>query len=411
MPKTTSGHQWEQGFRAGVRADKPGWTVSNVNGRIGLRWRPTDGRKPASIVLPLKWEKGNQARGVLLINQIAKLIETGKHDTLKGALADAQAGSTSMRRSLDWHSVAESLRRSLMEGRNEILPQTWARNYKPYINKAVDLLGSEKSITDGHSLLSATLSWWTGKPASRAACCIALRNLTEHAIARHGAASCWKIDKASIRELKGRARKKRTDATLSDNELLYLIDGIEHRNPLWANVIRLLTLYGLRPVELQYLKPKARGNGQSAVWCSYNKNCGGVLTDPRWLEPCPLTNEGGEVQQWNLAGAMAANLLELPLGRNGEPRLLNGHYCRNFLEEQPEWLELKELCEAKGEWLRVYTFRDSYSLRCHRHGIEIGAVARAMGHSIAVHSRSYPWASTETTTSAFAAAFQSRSVG
>ena len=59
----------------------------------------------------------------------------------------------------------------------------------------------------------------------------------------------------------------------------------------------------------------------------------------------------------------------------------------------------------RGLWLRGYSFRDSYSLRCHRHGIEIGAVAHAMGHSVAVHSSSYRWASVATTAAAFERAF------
>ncbi|MFM8278570.1 MAG: hypothetical protein ACKN89_16570 [Cyanobium sp.] len=33
-------------------------------------------------------------------------------------------------------------------------------------------------------------------------------------------------------------------------------EAIEARNPQWANVIRLLTQYGLRPVELQHLSAK-----------------------------------------------------------------------------------------------------------------------------------------------------------
>jgi integrase len=405
MPKTTSGEAWEQGFRSAIRADKPGWTVSNVNGRVGLRWRPVDGGKAQSLVLPLDWSKANQDRAILLVNRIAKAVLTGQHDTLRGALDEAQDASNTMRKAVDWPAAAAGLRTALMTGRNEILPATWKANYQPYIDEALRLLATDKGITDGHGLLQAVLVKWTGKAPSRAACCIALRNFTDHAIARHHAAACWKIDRTSIKELKGKTPKKRVKATLDDSELLYLIDGVERRNPGWANVLRLLALYGLRPVELQHLTPKRREDGSIGLWCSYNKNCGGALTDARWLEPCPVANGAGEVQQWNLAGALAAGLLELPLGKDGKPRVLNGHYVEQFLRIQPEWKELKARCEARGEWLRGYSFRDSFSLRCHRRGIELGAVAQAMGHSIAVHSSSYRWASAATTAAAFADAF------
>jgi hypothetical protein len=89
------------------------------------------------------------------------------------------------------------------------------------------------------------------------------------------------------------------------------------------------------------------------------------------------------------------------LGIDGKHRELNGHYVEQFLRRQPEWQELKDRCEARGEWLRSYSFRDSYSLRCHRYEIEVGAVAASMGHSVAVHSSSYRWASEATTAAAF----------
>jgi hypothetical protein len=55
--------------------------------------------------------------------------------------------------------------------------------------------------------------------------------------------------------------------------------------------------------------------------------------------------------------------------------------------------------------LRPYAFRDSYSLRCHRFGVEMGAVSMAIGHSLAVYSNSNRWASQATTAAAFDAAF------
>ena len=97
-----------------------------------------------------------------------------------------------------------------------------------------------------------------GHPVSRqdSPCCIALRNFTEHAVTRHRQPSCWQISGTSIKELRGCPAPKRVKATLEDQELLTLIDAIEARNPQWANVIRLLTQYGLRPVELQHLSAK-----------------------------------------------------------------------------------------------------------------------------------------------------------
>lgn len=407
MPRIAAGAPWEQGFRAAVRTSKPGWTVSDSRGRVMLKYRPVGRGAQQAVVLPLDWSPTNTDKALLLINRIVKEVLSGQQESLRGALEIAQAGSNTMKKPVDWDAAAEGLRKALMTGRNEILPQTWKANYQPFVAEALRLLRSNRAILDGHDLLQSALTKWAGKAASRSACCIALRNFTDHAIARHHAAACWRIDPATIKELRGKAPKRRTKATLEDQELIDLIEGIGRRNTEWANILRLLAVYGLRPVELQFLQPKCRDDGSLGLWCAYSKNCGGALTDPRWLEPCWLLDATGAALRWNLAGAMNAGLLELPVGSDGEPRDLNGHYVEMFLKRQPEWKELKRKCQARGEWLRGYSFRDSFSLRCHRQKIEVGAIARAMGHSLDVHARSYRWASDGQTAAAFAMAFQS----
>ena len=407
MAKTSGGAAWERGFRAAVRAGKPGWTVLNNRGRMLLVWRPVGTKEKHTVALPVDWLPGETNRALLLINKIAKLVLTGEQDTLKGALAVAQDSSGTMRRKLDWTVVVEGLRSSLQRGRNEIQDSSWAANYQRYCEEAIKVIQTGDA-TDGYLLLKEVLKRWEGKPPSRDACCIALRNLTDHAIARHGAALCWRIDRATIVELKGKAAKKRIKATLNDSEMLALIEGVASRNPEWANVLRLLCLFGLRPVELQHLQPKKRDDGSLGLWCSYEKNCGGTLTNQRWLEPLPIADIDGNPVQWHLIELLHAGLLELPLGNDGHPRSLNGHYVEQFLKRQPEWKALKQQCEALGEWLRPYSFRDSFSLRGHRQNVEVGAIADAMGHSLQVHCRSYRWASSETTRAAFAGAFTTR---
>ena len=54
-----------------------------------------------------------------------------------------------------------------------------------------------------------------------------------------------------------------------------------NRNTRWANVLRILTLFGLRPIELQYLTPNTREDGSLGLWCSYEKTCGGSQTAQR----------------------------------------------------------------------------------------------------------------------------------
>lgn len=403
MPKTAAGEPWEIGFRAAVRADAIGWTASNHNGKIRLEHRPPGTGSKQSVVLPLSWESANTNKALLLINQIRKVIAKGDAATLKPALVIAQGSSTTMKPALDWQVVADDLRDALMTGRNEILATTWRDNYQPYITEALRLIAAGEAV-DGHSLLKSTLAKWTGKAPSRQACAIALTNLVDQAIGRHHAPRCWTITKADKRELVGKKPKRREKAVLTDSELVFLIDGIASRNPRWANVIKVLTLFGLRPIELQHLVPNQQQDGSRGIKCTYEKTCGGSSTDPRQLQPCWLQDTDGSAIRWNLIELMHAGLLELPLGNDGEPRQLNGHYVEQFLKRQPEWKQLKQVCEARGEWLRTYSFRDSYSARAHRQRVEVGAICDAMGHDLAAHSRAYRWSTEASTAAAFAGA-------
>ena len=107
MPRTAAGTPWEQGLRAAVRADKPGWTVNNHNGKVRLKWRPPGSGSQQAIVLPVDWAPASTNKALLLINRIAKSVLSNEHGTLKGALAAAQGASTTMRQQLAWTDVAD----------------------------------------------------------------------------------------------------------------------------------------------------------------------------------------------------------------------------------------------------------------------------------------------------------------
>ncbi len=223
----------------------------------------------------------------------------------------------------------------------------------------------------------------------------------DHGVSRHNMPPSWRISKTSISELRGRPAEKKTKATLTDLEALNLIEAISRKNIGWGNVIRLMVLYGLRPVELQYISPRRTDQDDLGLWCSYRKVSGPNKCDPRWLLPLPLENGEGSKVSWNLCAALEVGLLELPVGRNGEFRKLNGRYVLNYLSKQAEWQVLKAQYEKKGMWLRIYSFRDGFSVRAHRLGIETAQICRAMGHGLAAHSRAYESATDATTREAF----------
>ena len=100
--------------------------------------------------------------------------------------------------------------------------------------------------------------------------------------------------------------------------------------------------------------------------------------------PLPLKDHTGEQVDWNLAGAMSIGQLELP-------PLSDKYAVRTFLERQPFRLELKAKYDKAGEWLRLCSFRNAYSLRAHRLGHRNDVICMAKGHSLAVHQSSCEW--------------------
>ena len=106
---------------------------------------------------------------------------------------------------------------------------------------------------------------------------------------------------------------------------------------------------------------------------------------------------------WPLEQAMADGTLLLPTGRDGDVRKLSGSAVNCYIHRksrstgkpsgafQTYWAELVEQYASKTpkEWLRGYSFRDSFSIRCHREGVAVASICSAMGHTEAVHSRSY----------------------
>ena len=101
--------------------------------------------------------------------------------------------------------------------------------------------------------------------------------------------------------------------------------------------------------------------------------------------PLPLKNLAGNVVDWNLAGAMA--IKQLPM-----PPLGDKYAVKTFLDRQNVWTELREKYEEYSEWLRPYSFRNSYSLRAHRIGHRNDVICMAMGHSLSTHKSNYEWA-------------------
>jgi integrase len=188
------------------------------------------------------------------------------------------------------------------------------------------------------------------------------------------------------------------DLKLNDGQILDLLASLPDDTPgqRWADVVRLMSELGLRPVELLHLSVRTDPKtGERYWWCSYEKRAGGGITKPRRLFPLPLVDADGAAQQWHLLERWP---IELPSLRSG-----NGaaDAIATYLNRRTGWKALRAQLEAQSQRLSCYSFRHSYSVRGHQRGIDNGSMALAMGHSIEVHCRSYPWATEAGAAAAF----------
>ena len=227
----------------------------------------------------------------------------------------------------------------------------------------------------------------------------------ERAVDKGNQPASWRLTNTQYNDLRGPGAPSKEKAALDDDEILDFIEALDQRNKPWANVIRLLAAYGIRGEEINYLEVHRNYQDEWQLKCMKGKISASrgrkVQNPPRWLVPLPLIDRNGQWCEWDLVGQMVDGLLQLPVDREGKQMFLNGASIGKFLRNQSEWKALVVKKAAQGEHLKPYAFRDSYSVRGHAHGISEQHLSPAMGHSIAVHNRSYKRSTYKTMMDAF----------
>ena len=369
-----------------------GWSVRNMRGKVFLSVRSGKGGTTATTVtLPIAWAADTVPETVQLITELHKLV--GEGFDLRDALAKSTQPAAATRPTVtsEWPVLVEKFQAD----REVLAPVTetsWKRNYKPFLERIVLLMGTSSPPANARALAIRLIEPWAEMPTNRGKAIKCLRLFLEFGVEECGLPQeSWTLTDRAVKQLRGTKAERRTVATITDAEILHLLDSLADTDAAnrWRNAIQLMALYGLRPEELNHLVVKQHPTSkQPALFCTYQKVCNRVKTKQRWLMPLPLKNHTGELVEWNLAGAMAIGQLELP-------PLSDKYAVRTFLERQPFWHELKAKYEKTGEWLRPYSFRNAYSLRAHRLGHRNDVICMNMGHSLSTHENSYEWARSE----------------
>jgi integrase len=271
------------------------------------------------------------------------------------------------------------------------------------LSDAIDMLSGRRPPTTPAELIDRCIRAWDPGSRTRQERARNLAQFLRYCVSREQVPVIWQppMDlKDAIGRKPASATSQKSDP-ITDQQIINLLASLpdDAAGQRWADVIRLMAELGLRPVELLYLSVRTDPKtGDPYWWCSYEKRAGGGVTKPRRLWPLSLLNGDGTLQEWNLLQRWQAKLIELPPLQAG-----NGaaDAIATYLNRRAGWRSLRAQLEAEGERLTCYSFRHSYSVRGHQRDIDNGSMALAMGHSIEVHCRSYPWASELGTTAAF----------
>jgi integrase len=377
--------------------------VREQRGGVRLLIRHADGGME-SVVLPFPWSRQEVGPILARVRNIYLL-------TLQGhALQDAAAIALGRgpQRKDSWTEALQHFRQQKLDHGGAIRPITWAKNYAPVLELAVQLLEGAKRPPDSASLLDACLRGWAPGTRARQIRAQSLAQFLRHCVEREKFPASWRPP-LDLRPHIGvpaaeTAAGHRKGDPFTDLQVLQLLDSLPTDQPgrRWGDAFRLLAELGLRPIELQHLGVRSDpGSCKPLWWCSYRKRSGGGMTTPRWVHPLPLTDWDGRRQDWQLLERWRAGTIELPPLGNG-PGAADA--IGTYLKRQQGWVELRERMAERGERAVPYSFRHGYSLRGHQLGIDPGSVALSMGHSLEVHLRSYPWASGQGAAAAFAKA-------
>jgi len=171
---------------------------------------------------------------------------------------------------------------------------------------------------------------------------------------------------------------------ISDEDFLLLLDSLKDKlNDKNANVraqaekwdlaLRLTRVFGLRPIELQYLQ--VRKNGKFALWCTYSKRTATGGTEARRLFPI----HKNWCEEWKLIERVRRGD-PLPSMKSGGGQAFGTYFRFNKV-----WKKLQE-----EKQISAYSLRHAYAVIGHeKYNLNAAILAPAMGHSVEVHNRSY----------------------
>ncbi|MDC3069453.1 site-specific integrase [Prochlorococcus sp. AH-736-D21] len=389
MPQTNKKEEWVQHYKKQLKVFLPknsGWYISNNGGNIKIEVK-SGGRKETKT-LPYAWNEQEMAVAIEEIKQIYKRYVEGSVHTLAAATAIASTSNSTNEPS--WREIIESYREFVPFASNK----TWLKSYYvepklvgnrkvlPVLNQVIRLMKSNKKPINGTELMIQALRQWEQGSRSRQISRRVLKGFLQWAVVQGKIENNF-APPATLPETK---KPKRVGFAMSDLQIISLIES--EKDEKWKFALQLLGTYGLRPVELKYLKIKEGIEGKE-LWSMYQKSKGGTKgekTKPRRLEPLYLVNAEGKAMEYKLQTRVELGEALPTLGSNdGEAAMA----LRTRLRRNKLWNLYRIETKDVGEVLVPYSFRHRYAKQSHAAKFPLSNICKAMGHTQDVHFQNY----------------------
>ncbi len=381
----SSSRDWAADLRAAIKQEfrLGGFTVREMRGKVFLQKRWPDGRRE-SAALPINWEPGINLQVLTAITAINGHIQGGM--SLKDAAhlqwpVDGPMGpSTTI--GINWVQIAERFKTHKV-GSGQVKETTWDQTYARVIKQVLSVLGASSAPSSGKALLAELTQ---GAPGSRGRVVRIERaaQFLTFTVKEVGLNSRWLPPEGKdLKDLKGNKAPNETPAInagqavpLSDDAFLALLDAIPDQR--WRLAVGLCGVFGLRPIELQYVRVDGDG-----LWCDYQKRTARGLSPKRHIEALDPVQRPGLARELLLT--LSTGIVELPPMGNRDD--LAAGALNTYLKRREIWQQLRK--DAPGR-LSAYSLRHGYAYRsAMTYNLPVRTAAALMGHSVQVHTQHY----------------------